>query len=563
MLQCPKQLHPIHTFQADGRQYVADLFCCQVLEIDALTHEILKRCSSSTNEEIVSTLSHKYRVEEVEAGFLYLAQLERTGLLFPTDQALPTSVPNHRRRYLCPNPGTFVSDIHKGAGGYPIALHYLLKTMGESYARIDICHTQTECFANGVYGVSFQAGEPSFYSRLLEKNYEGVFLRWTEDLSMLPLLQPISLPIVATLYAVRGMSGERINQVFLWYSGFRDFDAFIVPSESVKSFYTQYLLDERCFHVSPLGVDHEVFRPTDKQLAKRQVAELVGDRRILEKPVVGFLSRLQPEKGGGTYLQIARMFPDALFLAVAPTLIFYKDMRLPDNFLQVGAQTREKLALFLNAFDVYCLPSVVGEESFGMSVLEAMACGTPPVASNFDGIPEVVGDAGVLVETETYASEMGSIAGYVSAEQMAEAIRPLLDNPEHCRLLGTKAHKHSLGFTWDKAAGDLVALFDELNRRRNHPMPQMPDTSVFFTPFLHESDGRLDSQSILAGVTASRRKLLQFDSYIQSVEEGLALALLKHHTWREVEAVLGEFCGHEEAKDVLKRVRQFLQTLSI
>ncbi|MCD6505929.1 glycosyltransferase family 4 protein [Candidatus Poribacteria bacterium] len=283
----------------------------------------------------------------------------------------------------------------------------------------------------------------------------------------------------------------------------------------------------------------------------------------MKKPIVGFLSRLQPEKGGGTYLQIARMIPDALFVAVAPTLMFYEHVSLPDNFIYAGPQPRENLPLFFNAFDIHCFPSVVGEETFGMVALEAMACGTPVVASRFDGIPEVVGDTGVLVPAETYSDEMGSIAGYVSAEEMAKAIRELLDNPERRLRLGEMAHRRALGFTWEKAARELVELFDELNRRLRYPSPQRPEVSVFFTPFLHESDGSLDYQSILAGITEDRKRLLMFEAYIQSVEEGLALALLKHHTWHEVEVILYRFCGREEAKTLLRRVRQFLQALSV
>ncbi len=564
MLKCPRPLKRLYQFQQqDGKRFIADLVRCQVLEIDALTWQVLERCPSLDNEAIIKELSPHYPVEEIRSVFEHLSTLEAARLLFHPESAPESIRATDRPTYLCPNSDTFLPNIRGLAGGHSIALHYLIQAVGASYADVHICRSTEEVLADGVYGVPFHPEGPAFLGHLLQEKYQGLLLHSTADTAAIPLLQFLPIPVVIPLYAVRGQGGDRINQVFLWYSTFRDYDAFIVPSESVKNFYDRFCLDTTCFYVSPYGVDHELFHPMDKALAKRQVAEMLEDNRILEKPIVGFLSRLQPEKGGGTYLQIARLLPDALFLAVAPTLEFYAHAPLPDNFIYAGAQPREKLPLFFNAFDLHCFPSVVGEETFGMVVLEAMACGTPPVASHFDGIPEVVGDAGVLVPAETYVGEMGSIAGYVSAEKMAEAIRGLLDNPEKRRSLGEMAHKRALNFTWEKAARDLVEFFDELNRRRAHPMPQIPDTAIFFTPFLHENDGRLDYQSILAGTTHDRRILLQFDSYIQSVEEGLALALLKHHTWHEVEALLHQFCGREETKGVLRRVRQFLETLSV
>lgn len=566
MLQCPRQLRNIYKFQQDGKLFVADLVRYQVLEIDELTWQILQRCSSLNNEAIVSELSCHYPVEEIESIFERLAAFEEAGLLFLSEAESKVIRPNDRSharpRYLCPNPKTFIANIRHGAGGHYIALHYLIRALGMHYADVDICHSKSEILGDGVYGVPFRFEEPAFLAHLLHESYQGIFLSSTSDTFMIPFLRFLPIPVVVPLYALRGRSGYLTNEIFLWYSALRDYDAFLVPSKSVKSFYAQYLLDDSCFYVSPYGVDHELFHPMDKRLAKHQVAEMLSDKRIIEKPIVGFLSRLQPEKGGGTYLQIARMIPEVLFVAVAPNFVFYEHARLPDNFIYAGAQPREKLPLFFNAFDIYCFPSVVEEETFGMVVLEAMACGTPVVASCFNGIPEVVGEAGVLVSTETYTGEIGSIAGYVPADRMAKAIRELLDNPDKRLRLGEMSHKRALQFTWEKAAYDLVQLFNELNHRLHHPMPQYPDLSVFFTPFLHERDGCLDYQSILAGITKDLRQLLMFDSYIQSLEEGLALALLKHHTWHEVEVLLHGFCSQDEARKTLQRVRQFLQTVS-
>ena len=94
-------------------------------------------------------------------------------------------------------------------------------------------------------------------------------------------------------------------------------------------------------------------------------------------------------------------------------------------------------------------------------------------------------------------------------------------------------------------------------------MPQIPDADVFFTPYFDEKDGRVDVRAILAGVDQDKRLFLMFESYVQTVEEGLALALLKTRPWGEVAAVMQECCGREGAVDVMRRIREFLLTLSV
>ena len=131
-----------------------------------------------------------------------------------------------------------------------------------------------------------------------------------------------------------------------------------------------------------------------KPAAKREIAEWVGDDRIKIAQTVGYLSRVQSEKGASVYLKLAALNPHLIFMIAGPNMGRYASRQLPDNLIYVGFHPREKLPLIYNAFDVYCFPSMSGEETFGLTVLEAMACGVPPVVPNFDGVPSVVGDAG-------------------------------------------------------------------------------------------------------------------------------------------------------------------------
>ena len=184
------------------------------------------------------------------------------------------------------------------------------------------------------------------------------------------------------------------------------------------------------FNTLPNGVDSKLFQPMDKTAAKREVAEAVGDARIETMPTVGYLSRVQSEKGASVYLKLAELNPHLLFLIAGPNLGRYASRELPDNLVYAGFHPREKLPVIYNAFDVYCFLSMSGEETFGLTVLEAMACGVPPVVPNFDGVPSVVGDAGLIADAENFDQDIATLVSYPCPMDFSEKINLLVSNAD-------------------------------------------------------------------------------------------------------------------------------------
>ena len=87
-------------------------------------------------------------------------------------------------------------------------------------------------------------------------------------------------------------------------------------------------------------------------------------------------------------------------------------------------------------------------EGFGLTALEAMACGTPVVASDRTALPEVVGDAGLLVDPD-------------DAEAMAAGIERAMDDAAPARAGPARAAR----FSWERAAREVDALLHDADGR--------------------------------------------------------------------------------------------------
>jgi glycosyltransferase involved in cell wall biosynthesis len=110
---------------------------------------------------------------------------------------------------------------------------------------------------------------------------------------------------------------------------------------------------------------------------------------------------------------------------------------------------QEELPLWYNAADLLAYPSLY--EGFGLPPLEAMASGTPVVTSNTSSLPEVVGDAAILVDPR-------------NADEIAKAILKVLQDKglqEEMRKRGLERAKR---FTWQGAAEETARVYEEVMR---------------------------------------------------------------------------------------------------
>jgi len=119
-----------------------------------------------------------------------------------------------------------------------------------------------------------------------------------------------------------------------------------------------------------------------------------------------------------------------------------------ERVLLLGAVSDRDLVALYNGADAFVFPSL--HEGFGIVALEAMACGTPVIASRVGALPEVVGDAGVLLPDPR------------DAEALAEAVERVLYDREVRQSLVSRGLERVKRFSTVKAAEETLALYSEL-----------------------------------------------------------------------------------------------------
>ncbi len=116
-----------------------------------------------------------------------------------------------------------------------------------------------------------------------------------------------------------------------------------------------------------------------------------------------------------------------------------------------GYVPKEDLPGLISGAHLFVLPSLY--EGFGMPVLEAMACGTPVICSNVSSMPEVAGDAAILVNPH-------------DAAELVQALQRLLHDDALRRNLVQKGQKQVERFSWEKCARETLAILQTAGTKR-------------------------------------------------------------------------------------------------
>lgn len=197
--------------------------------------------------------------------------------------------------------------------------------------------------------------------------------------------------------------------------------------------------------IVPVGVDHDVFRPrTD--VARRSGRLMVTSSS--DAPMKGLLPLLE------AVARVRREREIELFIIGRPEPGGRVDRSidewgLRDVVTTISGVSDEEMALRYAEAEVAIVPSLY--EGFSLPAIEAMACGTPLIATTGGAIPEVVGEEGALLVPPN------------DADALAEAIHRVLKDPDLRRRLGEAGRRRVMErYTWRVTALETVRLYREI-----------------------------------------------------------------------------------------------------
>jgi glycosyltransferase involved in cell wall biosynthesis len=229
----------------------------------------------------------------------------------------------------------------------------------------------------------------------------------------------------------------------------------IAPSEATKRDVMRYLHVEEDRIQVVYEAAGEEFSPVQDREAIRDVlaAHAIHHNYIL------FVGTVEPRKNLKrlleAFLHVVRSRPDRGELLVVAGGRGWRNTDIYGFVEESGLTNRVRFLGYVSDFDLrvlysaatmFAYPSLY--EGFGLPVIEAMACGCPVVTSRVSSLPEVAGDAGLLVEP----ADVGSIAGAVEA---------VLADRELRHKLRAAGLDRAAQFSWDKAAMQTIRVYEQ------------------------------------------------------------------------------------------------------
>jgi len=274
-----------------------------------------------------------------------------------------------------------------------------------------------------------------------------------------------NLPIfnkIRTVYTVHDLSFE-INPDFYndrWYSHIKDSamraDAITTPSFSTKKDLMKiYDIPEDKIKVTHLGVNKEIFKPIGKEAVREYLKKYIPFERYIMTVVTSIKRKNIP-----FLLDVFKILKEKgveeKLLIIAGTLY------LKDEILKLAMEKKiendtfvlteipvDKMPYFYSGAELFVFLSLY--EGFGLPVLEAMACGCPVLTSNISSLPEIAGDAGIIVNPYSLEESSTSILNTLSDGWLKSEMRK-------------KGIERASLFSWEKCAGETLEVYKNLSR---------------------------------------------------------------------------------------------------
>jgi glycosyltransferase involved in cell wall biosynthesis len=229
--------------------------------------------------------------------------------------------------------------------------------------------------------------------------------------------------------------------------------------------YTHYLKEkvidrfgfpaERIF-VTPPGIGEEM-----KPIEDREALDMFLGKLGIRRPYLLFIGSLTRRKNVVRLLEAYHLLlhqqkirhqlvlvGETLFLS-ADIFEKIRKLGLESHVVLTGRRSHDELPWFYSGADVYVFPTI--SEGFGLTPLEAMACGAPVVASNITSVPEVVGDAAILFDP-------------TRAEDIAAAIYTCTQNTTRRKAMIENGFANAAKYSWDDTALKMISAYETIHQ---------------------------------------------------------------------------------------------------
>lgn len=214
---------------------------------------------------------------------------------------------------------------------------------------------------------------------------------------------------------------------------------------------------------SKIDVIYHGVHPRFTPINDRALVDAAMLRYAIRAPYLLFISTIQPRKNVTRLIEAFAQARARLGATCELRLVLAgkrgwltgeieqraRQLGINDHVQFVGYVADADLPALLSGALAYVVPSLY--EGFGMTVLEAQACGTPVLASNVSSLPEVVGGAGLLVDPHDVAAIAAGIERLVSDARLRDELR-------------SRGLEHVKGWTWQRTAHETLAVLERVGR---------------------------------------------------------------------------------------------------
>ncbi len=213
-------------------------------------------------------------------------------------------------------------------------------------------------------------------------------------------------------------------------------------------------IDKDKIYVTPLAADDK-YRPLDKE----KCIELLSKAYNIKSPFILYIGGFSPRKNVKALITAFSKIYKELNSEYSLVIVgatkdqgqylseFSTNLELASKIIFTGFVPEEHLPMLYNGCDAFVYPSLY--EGFGLPPLEAMNCGTPVITSNLTSIPEVVGDAGILIDP-------------YSEEELKTSIVKLLNDENLRKEYSLRGLARAKGFSWKKTAERTLDVYKKI-----------------------------------------------------------------------------------------------------